>query len=215
MYWHATEAWLNSCFCYDYDFMTQSFIVWGISWFSESWPKHLLTQNHVTPQMPLYLWSILGFPKDFARNAARKNVPFSQEWFLANTLAREELNDEQAERAEKTGDWGPVKAAISSVTFKVSPVVFVSLKATLRMFNWKNIWLRTMCAIDVLDTNIIVFNTHDTLDMLSHMYGSCLQGVHIICDMYMSIRHFCWVYHTHNYIWNVRFCPALWSNHLM
>ena len=50
-------------------------------------------------------------------------MPFSQEWFLANTLAREELNDEQAERAEKTGGLGAEKTAaiFFSVTFRVSP----------------------------------------------------------------------------------------------
>ena len=94
--------------------------------------------------------------------------------------------------------------------FQSFTLVFVSLKATLRMFNWKKIWLCTMCAIDVLDTNIFVFNTHDTLDMLSHMYGSCL---YVIC-IYVYKTLLLGVPYT-QLIWNVRFCPALWSNHLM
>ena len=82
-----------------------------------------------------------------------------QEWFLANTLAREELNDEQA---EKNRGLGGRKNGCDFFLgdFQSFTLVFVSLKATLRMFNWKKIWLCTMCAIDVLDVIILLFLTH-------------------------------------------------------
>ena len=62
---------------------------------------NICIQNHTPVFIPLIN---LGNSKvSFCAKCCYKLRPFSQEWFLANTLAQEELNDEQAETGSHRG----------------------------------------------------------------------------------------------------------------